>query len=632
MRTWGSFASYGASFVALVCGLVACGPGPRAGDDDDGCLGVCSALGYQECVNGELQPPVACEVGQVCDPSLGCTVCIPDNTYCVGTDEIWQCNGDGTGGMQVDTCEGDLVCSNGECQTPCDAAAGNPSNVGCDFWSVDLDNEPGNAARETYAIVLANNNDAPASVRVTKNVARVGVLPQQEETVATGDVPAHGVLRLDLPQREVDGTMGQNGTTYAIEGGSHTFVSSHAYHVVSSLPVVAYQFNAIRQIYSNDASTLIPIQAMGTQYDILGFPTANPCAPGIGQKGHIAGLPDHTAVTIVATQDDTHVTFLPTHRIHASGGDSGLAIPQTEPGTPITMTLNKYDVANLESWQMAGTLFDCFSAEAMANDGDQTGSVVSSDKPVAVFTAHERGLSLGDDPESVTRSPNWNGEDFCCTEHFEEQLFPTTALGREFAVARSAVRSTDPSWKEPDIYRVLATENGTQITTNLPGPYASFTLNRGEHKDFWSQTGFALSATRAVELVKILVPQQYIPDGFIGDPSYAMHPAAEQYRTDYVFLVPDTWEDNYMVLSRPAGVSILFDGMPLGGGELDGCYTGPIGMVAGVMYDQLTCPIGEGSHTLTGDRPFGLMVFGYYSVGAYSFAGGSDVKIINPIE
>lgn len=620
--------------VAFVA-LAACGPGPRADDDDDTCQPICSALGHQACEGGELQPPVACEGGQICDPELGCTVCIPNNTYCVGTDEVWQCNADGTGGMQVETCEGDLVCSNGACQTPCDAAAGNPSNVGCDFWSVDLDNEPGNAARETYAVVIANNNELPASVRVTKNVARVGVLPQQEVTVTTADVPAHGVLRVDLPQREVDGTMGQDLATYTLEGGSHTFVSSHAYHIVTNLPVVAYQFNAIRQIYSNDASTLIPIQALGTHYSVLGFPTANPCGAPVGDPLHLPGIPDHTAVTVVATEDNTHVVVHPTHRIHASGGDSGVVIPQTDPGTPINVTLNKYDVANLESWQPEVDILGCFSM--LQYDGDQTGTIVESDKPIVVFTSHERGLGFGDlRPDTdVAHSSNWDpagSDNFCCTEHFEEQLFPTTALGREFAVARSAVRSTDPSWKEPDIYRVLATENGTTVTTNLPSPYTQFTLNAGEHKDFWSQTGFALSATQAVELAKILVPQRYIPDGFIGDPSFAYHPAAEQYRTDYVFLVPDTWQDNYMVLSRPAGVNLVFDGVPLGDGEFDNCYTGPIGTVAGVDYDQLTCKVLEGKHTLTGDKPFGLMVFGYYAVGAYSFAGGSDVKIINPIE
>src|SRR5688572_26586055 len=173
----------------------ACGPGGRnadAADDGDDCAGMCTGLGYQACVDGVLQPPVACEVGQFCDPYEGCTLCIPDALYCVGTDEVWQCNADGTSGTPVETCTGELVCSGGQCQTPCQAAEGNPSNVGCDFWSVDLDNEPGQAAQAQYAVIIANNNDLTASVRVTRNTARVGE-PLVEETIAMVDVEPRGI-------------------------------------------------------------------------------------------------------------------------------------------------------------------------------------------------------------------------------------------------------------------------------------------------------------------------------------------------------------------------------------------------------------------------------------------------------
>jgi hypothetical protein len=54
-------------------------------------------------------------------------------------------------------------------------------------------------------------------------------------------------------------------------------------------------------------------------------------------------------------------------------------------------------------------------------------------------------------------------------------------------------------------------------------------------------------------------------------------------------------------------------------------------MVAGVLYDQVTCPAAEGQHKVGADVPFGLSVYGYYNVGSYAFVGGSDVKIINPI-
>jgi hypothetical protein len=65
--------------------------------------------------------------------------------------------------------------------------------------------------------------------------------------------------------------------------------------------------------------------------------------------------------------------------------------------------------------------------------------------------------------------------------------------------------------------------------------------------------------------------------------------------------------------------------------EFGNCVKAPIGMVQSVMYEQMTCPLVDGRHVATGDVPFGVSVYGYYSVGSYSFSAGSDVKIINPI-
>jgi hypothetical protein len=109
-------------------------------------------------------------------------------------------------------------------------------------------------------------------------------------------------------------------------------------------------------------------------------------------------------------------------------------------------------------------------------------------------------------------------------------------------------------------------------------------------------------------------------------------PAAEQHRKDYVFFIPATFQSNYAVFAKPVAAHVTLDGMALDGVEFSNCTKGPIGMVAGVDYEQVTCKLPEGHHTATADMPFGLSVYGYYNVGSYAFVGGSDVKIINPIE
>lgn len=624
------------AWVVVWFGL-GCGPGPRNNQPD--CTGLCTSFGFQQChEDGSFDPPVACGPDETCDPIAGCVVCPPDQLYCAGegSNDVYRCNAAGTGGMLVEACPADHVCSNGQCKTPCDAAEDKPSNVGCDFWAADLDNESSttfgivnDAAAAQFSIVVANNNDYAVTVTVTTNAARVGE-PVNEVLIATRSVPPRTADRIDLPQREVDGAMGQNGT-YAPNSGSGTFVSPHAYHVVTTGPVVVYQFNPIIQQYSNDASTLIPRQALGTDYIVVGYETANPCAitglPGAGNS-----IPDRGAVTIIPIEDGTRVTVHTAHAIKASSGDSGIAIPAVPKGGTLELMLSRFTVANLESEQTVGSIGECQAAVSGGMDGDFTGTYIKSDKPVVVFTSNERGAGFGG-ATNIVYPPSWTTDDrTCCTDHLEEQLFPVTALGREFAVARSPIRSTDPSgWIEPDIVRVVGTADGTVVTTNLPPPYHSFTVDARRDVTFGATTGFTLSASAAVQISTYLVSQQFVKHGYIGDPSQLLIPAAEQHRKDYVFLVPTTFQRNYAVFAKPLDAAIVLDGVPLDSAEFSDCVKAPIGPVMGIDYEQLTCPLAEGHHTAAANKPFGLSVYGYYNVGSYTFVGGSDVKIINPI-
>jgi hypothetical protein len=621
--------------VSAVLFGVACGPGPR--DNGPNCTSTCTALGFEQChEDGTFDPPVQCAAGEVCDPTHGCVVCPAGGLYCGGPDDndIYRCNADGTGGTIVDTCPADNVCSNGQCKTPCQAAEDHPSNLGCDFWAADLDNEAvsvlgvqNDAAAAQFSIVVANNNDFPVMVLVTKNAARIGV-PIDEQPVVQVSVPPRVAQRVDLPQREVDGAMGQNGT-YTRNSGSGTFVAPHAYHVTTNGPVVVYQFNPIIQQYSNDASTLIPRNALGTDYIVVGYETANPC--GIAQLPQ-ESVPDHGAVTIIPVEDDTHVTITTAHAIKAAAGDTGLPIALTPKGGTLNLTLSRYMTANLESEMANGSVFDCTAAVNGGQDGDFTGTYIKADKPVAVFTSHERGAGFGG-ATNIVYPPGWDPktDDTCCTDHLEEQLLPVTALGKEFAVAHSPIRSTDPTWIEPDIVRVVGSADGTVITTNLPAPYDSFTLDAREDKTFGATRGFTLAADKPVQIATYLVSQHFVKNGYTGDPSQVLIPAAEQHRKDYVFLVPATFQHNYGVFSKPVDAHVILDGIALDGVEFSSCKRAPIGMIQGTLYEQVTCELADGRHAVSADKPFGLTVYGYYNVGSYAFVGGSDVKVINPI-
>ncbi len=626
-RGWSTFLMLLAGIAVVACGPVV-GQNNNNGSRRDGMVGDCN-VGDIVC---QGQTAMICNSygewdEQPCDSACvegqGCVDCVPGSTYCE-EDWVMLCNDDQEL-VQDHQCPESQTCILGECASKCDDRVLTASNVGCEFWAVDLDNEVSNmmgvsndAAAEQFGIAVANTNDFAVQVDVYINTARVGDTVS-ESLVTSVNVPAQDLVRIDLPQREVDGCMGQNGT-YAPNTGSGTFVSPHAFKVVSNGPVVVYQFNPIVQKYSNDASILIPIQALGKQYYIIGYPTANPCGDTMFPMDSI---PDHTSVTIVGVSEGTHVTVYPTHPIMASAGDSGFAIAETDAGGVLDFDIGPYDVVNLESLQFIGASMDCIGAIQGGQDGDFTGTKIVANQPVVVFSSGERGLAGGEAP------PPPNFDESCCTDHLEQQMFPITALGWNFAISRSPVRSTT-GYKEWDIYRVLATQNNTVIDTSL-ADFPQFTLNEGESATFWANTGFTVeSQGGAIMLGQILVSQGYT-DGGNGDSTFTIFPAVDQHREQYVFLILDTFDDNYMVLAMPDTAGISIDGEPQGEFP-QGCSIDPIGHISGTDYVQMTCLMEPGVHTVEGTEPVGLTVYGYYNVGSYGYPGGSDVKIINPVE
>jgi len=175
---------------------------------------------------------------------------------------------------------------------------------------------------------------------------------------------------------------------------------------------------------------------------------------------------------------------------------------------------------------------------------------------------------------------------------------------------------------------VLASKDGTLVRTSLDPPYDQFMLDAGQHKTFYAYSGFTVEATGgAIMLGQYLVSQDLVPGG-IGDPSFMVFPAVDQYRDHYVFLVPTTFQDNYMVVVLPVGATLDLDNS----GEFPPqCDTRNIGTIGGKMYKQVTCHLNAGVHRIKTSEPSGLSVYGYYAVGSYDYCGGSDVDIINPV-
>src|SRR6185369_15898149 len=284
-----------------------------------------------------------------------------------------------------------------------------------------------------------------ANVTIEINDAAVGEALKLS-TVQQVSVDPGALLALILPTRELD--CGVKPNDYASPG---TCLSSNAYRITSSAPIVVYQFNVFENAYSNDASLLLPSNALGKIYRIIGWPAGHPVA--------IPGFPiiDRSYVTIVGVKPNTQVTVRPSWRIKGNP-----PIAATGPGGEITATIGPFDVLNLET-------DDATFQDDPKTAADLSGTLVQATAPVAVFSGVETTSAPGG-VLTVPTPPGWTDMDTCCLDHLEEQIFPIESVGMHYVVARSPVRSTG-GFREPDIIRFVGVAEDATVTTNLPPPF-----------------------------------------------------------------------------------------------------------------------------------------------------------------
>ena len=74
-----------------------------------------------------------------------------------------------------------------------------------------------------------------------------------------------------------------------------------------------------------------------------------------------------------------------------------------------------------------------------------------------------------------------------------------------------------------------------------------------------------LEASEPVAVAQILVSQEQVDGPYTGDPSLTIFPAVDQFRRNYLFAVPTSWDTNYIVISMPKGTNVTIDGAPIPG-------------------------------------------------------------------
>ncbi len=509
-----------------------------------------------------------------------------------GTSGASGFGGDGSSGSSGSS--GD----NGSDPTTCAQAAASKTYVGCDYWPTVTANNVWSIF--DYAVVVSNVGTASADVTVTGPNAT-----NQKVSVAPGTLQ-----KIYLPW-----VADLKGTDATPEGqsqpmGASVFSKGGAYHLVSSVPVVVYQFNALEykasggppgknwsscpndpllvptcDSYSNDASLLIPSTAWTQSYRVTGVPGWTAQNPLSGPQDVMGGY-----VVVTASQDGTAVTINLSQKgtVLAGGG-----IPATNGGGKITQTLNAGDVIEVVT--------------PKGQNYDLSGSLVTSTKPVEVFT----GIPCINVP----------ADNQAC-DHVEESVVPAEALGKQYVVTAPTAPAGGIG---KHLVRFYGNRDGTTLTYAPSKPAGCpDTLGAGQVAECTGlvSTDFVVAGSNEFGISSFTPGATiYDPSGMDsrGDPDQSSFGSTEQFRLKFVFLSPDDYDVNYAVVAGPEGANPTIDGKALTGYKA-------LGMGFGVWR----VAVSGGAHTLTSSAGVGVQVMGYGANTSYQYPGGLNLHAIAP--
>ncbi|MBA2663166.1 MAG: IgGFc-binding protein [Bradymonadaceae bacterium] len=506
------------------------------------------------CIHGIWERHV-CPATYVCSRGhCEATGCLANAVRCVSNNQFQACGENGEFG-EATTCADGKACVAGECVGGCSINIKERSNLGCDYISVRHDMyTPSSGELLAHSVVVSNPGTAAATLVITSpELPNLSFPNTRVEPLSS--------LVLDFPT-----------TIPVITPG----VSRRIFRIASDQPVIATQFGPLnnpgRLKESSDATLLLPVNALGPRYITLGW---RGIQPGTAYVDIVAASPGTTNVTV-------------TSPIKLNGGAAG----SVAAGGTTVFTIHANQVLHLVDAQGS-------SAPILR---DVSGIIVEGTQPIAVYTG-ARLVNIPDGPDVILAG-----------DHIEQQMFPTDTWGTTYLGVPFESRAA----ADFTIFRVLAMEDETTVTFDPPvaNNTSATVLARGQFFEFKSSEPVEVSADKPIQLGQYMIGGSINPSPGPGDgdPAFVLPAAIEQYRDDYVFLVPAGYRKNFVTIMAPAAEEVVLNGTPVAAASFRTFGSG--------AWKFATLPITAGIHTATSNQAFGVLLHGYDYYISYAFVGG----------
>ncbi len=530
--------------------------------------------------------------------SGSCTQCSADLR------EILSC---GSNPQVLQQCTGTTGCGPQGCIDACLAAAANQSTIGCDYYTLPADawmaSPPSayeGAAGNCFAAFVNNTWDTPLKVTLVWKGTTIDATPFSFLPMGTGSaityqpipstgIPANSMAIVFLNQTftnpgnspiKVNCPTGIHAAIETEDMVIHATSISNAMEIQTSVPAIVYDIYPYGGAlsYTPSATLLIPTTAWSTNYVAVTMSESTPFYPGID---------------LVAQQDGTQITMLPSTNITASMG-----VPAATKNVTTTYTIDKGQSVHIMQ-------------PVDGSGNDLSGSIVQSNYPVGVW-----------------------GEHFC---FFTDSPPPWRIMGM--------VDGTTLAYDPPNAGAPATLQRGQVI--EFAGPNAFHVISQDNTHPFYLAAhrpgSDGDSGHQQIPPVQMLGSEyaavtNEATDYALGGPETVNMIPPTQFLSSYLFFTDPTYANTEVALVRGKATDGTFKDVKL---DCLGTVTGwmPIGTAGTYQYvhvdlRQNDTPVGmcdNGLHTITSDSPFGITVWGYASAASYAYPAGASVKAVNTV-
>lgn len=408
------------------------------------------------------------------------------------------------------------------------------------------------------------------------HMAHIGGTSSSFALYITTDAPTAAAVRVSIP----GGTYNQivivpsNQVTVVNIPSNQTYVSctdciqSKAVKIESlNHDIVVYEhiYNQNR----SDATLLIPVETLGKEYFAMAY-TQTP-----------VGSTSRSQMMLIGVEDSTYVDIYPVTALQ----------PARTANVKYTILLNEGELYQVQaSNDLSGTRVIARSADG------------STCKKIAAFSGSSfvrMGCPLAASGDNLL-----------------QQLFPTSAWGNEFVTAPLKTRTGG------DLFRVLAMDNGTQVSINGGSP---INLGTGQYHDFQTNVANYVVSSKPVMLAQY--PRTQNCDNVSGDPTLIVIPPLEQ-MVNRVTMYSSPYQN-----ITGQYVNVITKSTDTARFRFDNVKQAFVPMAGNPAYAFSQITTTPGNHRLRSDSGFIAISYGFGNVESYGYVGGTNIRnLVQSIE